>query len=168
MSATDLLRRPNRVNRLALRREGESPMLAIQNEMNRMFDQFFAEDFPFSTRMITRPGMDFFPKMDISETESEYKVTAELPGMDENDIQIRLEKDSLILSGEKKTESEEKEKTFHRIERSYGSFERVIPFDTRLDEDKISAVFKNGVLTVTLPKAGEAIRKTRQIEIKKE
>jgi len=142
-------------------------MLAIQNEMNRMFDQFFAEDFPFSTRMITRPGMDFFPKMDISETESEYKVTAELPGMDENDIQIRLEKDSLILSGEKKTESEEKEKTFHRIERSYGSFERIIPFDSQLDEDKVSAVFKNGVLIITLPKAGDAIRKSRQIEIKK-
>ncbi len=167
MSAADLLRRPNRVNRLALRREGESPMLAIQNEMNRMFDQFFAEDFPFSTRLITRPGMDFFPKLDISESEGEYKVTAELPGMDEKDIQIRLEKDSLILSGEKKTESEEKEKTFHRIERSYGSFERVIPFDSQLDEDKVSAVFKNGVLTISLPKAGDAIRKTRQIEIKK-
>jgi len=142
-------------------------MLAIQNEMNRMFDQFFAEDFPFSTRLITRPGLDFFPKLDISESESEYKVTAELPGMDEKDIQIRLEKDSLILSGEKKTESEEKEKTFHRIERSYGSFERVIPFDSQLDEDKVSAVFKNGVLTISLPKAGDAIRKTRQIEIKK-
>lgn len=167
MSATDLLRRPNRVNRLALRREGESPMLAIQNEMNRMFDQFFAEDFPFSTRLMARPGMEFFPKLDISETANEYKVTAELPGMDEKDIQIRLEKDTLFLSGEKRSETEEKEKTFHRVERSYGSFERMIPFDTQLDEDKVSAVFKNGVLTISLPKAGDAIRKTRQIEIKK-
>lgn len=166
MSA-DILKRPNRVNRLALRREGESPMLAIQNEMNRMFDQFFAEDFPFSTRLMTRPGMDFFPKLDISETENEYKVTAELPGMDEKDIQIRLEQDTLVLSGEKKVETEEKEKTFHRVERSYGSFERMIPFDTQLDEDKVSAVFKNGVLTITLPKSGDVMRKTRQIEIKK-
>ena len=168
MSASDLLsRRPSRANRLALRREGETPMLAIQNEMNRMFDQFFSDDFPFSTRLMAPPAMEFLPRLDISETETEFKVNAELPGMDEKDIQIRLEKDSLILSGEKKTESEEKEKTFHRIERSYGSFERVIPFDSQLDEDKVSAVFKNGVLTISLPKAGDAIRKTRQIEIKK-
>lgn len=168
MSASDLLsRRPSRANRLALRREGETPMLAIQNEMNRMFDQFFTDDFPFSTRLVARPAMDFLPKLDISETETEYKVTAELPGMQEKDIQIRLEKDNLVLSGEKKSETEEKEKTYHRVERSYGSFERVIPFDTQLDEDKVSAVFKNGVLTITLPKAGDAIRKSRQIEIKK-
>lgn len=168
MSASELLsRRPSRANRLALRREGETPMLAIQNEMNRMFDQFFTDDFPFSTRLVARPAMDFLPKLDISETETEYKVTAELPGMQEKDIQIRLEKDNLVLSGEKKSETEEKEKTYHRVERSYGSFERVIPFDTQLDEDKVSAVFKNGVLTITLPKAGDAIRKSRQIEIKK-
>ncbi len=168
MSASDLLsRRPSRANRLALRREGETPMLAIQNEMNRMFDQFFTDDFPFSTRLVARPAMDFLPKLDISETETEYKMTAELPGMEEKDIQIRLEKDTLVLSGEKKSETEEKEKTYHRVERSYGSFERVIPFDTQLDEDKVSAVFKNGVLTITLPKAGDAIRKSRQIEIKK-
>jgi HSP20 family protein len=168
MSANEMTsRRPSRANRLALHREGETPMLAIQNEMNRMFDQFFSDDFPFPTRLVARPSMDFLPRLDISESENEFKVSAELPGMDEKDIQIRLEKDTLILSGEKKSESEEKEKTYHRVERSYGSFERVIPFDTRLDEDKVSAVFKNGVLTVTLPKADEAIRKTRQIEIKK-
>lgn len=168
MSANELVRRPNRANRLSLRREGESPMLAIQNEMNRMFDQFFADDFPFPARLVARPVMDFFPKLDISETEADFKVTAELPGMDEKDIQIRLEKDTLILSGEKKIETEEKEKTYHRVERTYGSFERVIPFEVQLDEDKVNAVFKNGVLTVTLPKAGDAIRKTRQISIKKE
>lgn len=167
MSASDLLaRRPSRANRLALRREEESPMLTIQNEMNRMFDQFFSDDFPFSTRLMAHPTLDFLPRLDISETETEFKVNAELPGMDEKDIQIRLEKDTLVLSGEKKSETEEKEKTYHRVERSYGSFERVIPFDTRLDEDKVSAVFKNGVLTITLPKAGDAIRKTRTIEIK--
>jgi HSP20 family protein len=167
MSASEFLaRRPSRANRLALRREGETPMLTIQNEMNRLFDQFFSDDFPFSTRLMARPALDFLPRLDISETETEFKVSAELPGMDEKDIQIRLEKDTLVLSGEKKSETEEKEKTYHRVERSFGSFERVIPFDTQLDEDKVSAVFKNGVLTITLPKAGDAIRKTRTIEIK--
>lgn len=169
MSASDLLsRRPSRANRLALRREGETPMLAIQNEMNRMFDQLFSDDFPFTPRLLARPAMDFFPRLDISETETEYKVSAEMPGMDEKDIQVRFEKDTLVLSGEKKSETEEKEKTYHRVERSYGSFERVIPFNVPLDEDKVSAQFKNGVLTVTLPKTGDAIRKSRQIEIKKD
>jgi HSP20 family protein len=154
-------------NRLALRREGETPVLAIQNEMNRLFDQFFSDTFPFPAQLVARQSADFLPRLDISETETEFKVSAELPGMDEKDIQIRLEKDVLMLSGEKKSEVEEKEKTYHRVERSYGAFERVIPFNTQLDEEKVSASFKNGVLTVTLPKAKEAIRTSRNIEIKK-
>jgi len=160
-------RRPNRGNRLALRREGETPMLAIQNEMNRLFDQFFADGFPLPGQLMARAQADFLPRLDISETETDFKVQAELPGMDEKDIQIRLEKNALFLSGEKKSESEEKEKTYHRVERCYGSFERVIPFDANLDEDKVSAVVKNGVLTITLPKAPEELKKSRQIEIKK-
>jgi len=92
-------------------------------------------------------------------------VSAELPGMDEKDIHIKLEKDVLKLCGEKKSAVEEKENTYHRVERSYGSFERVIPFNTQLDEDKVSAVFKNGVLTVTLPKAKEVIKTSRTITI---
>jgi HSP20 family protein len=142
-------------------------MLAIQNEMNRLFDQFFSDALPFPAQLAARQSADFIPRLDISESETDFKVQAELPGMDEKDIQIRLEKDTLFLSGEKKTESEEKEKTYHRVERCYGSFERVIPFGANLDEDKVSAVFKNGVLTITLPKAAEELKKSRQIEIKK-
>jgi HSP20 family protein len=152
---------------LASRRENESSLQAIQNEMNRMFDQFFTDPFQMlSTRFAVQP--DFFPRLDVSESDKAYTVSAELPGMDEKDVQISLEKNSLILSGEKKSESEAKEKTYHRVERSYGSFQRVIPFETDLDEDKASAVFKNGVLTVTLPKSAEAMQKSRKIEIKKE
>lgn len=156
-----------RSDRLATRRENESPMLAIQNEMNRMFDQFFTDPFQMIPARLNLQA-DFFPRLDISESEKEFTINAELPGMDEKDIQISLEKDSLILSGEKKSESEEKEKTFHRIERSYGSFQRVIPFDTELDEDNASATFKNGVLTITLPKAADALKKSRKIDIKKQ
>ncbi len=162
-----LIKRPARGNRLALRREEETPMLAIQNEMNRLFDEFFSDAFPFSGQLASRRSADFLPRLDISETETEFKVSAELPGMEEKDIKIRLEKDVLLLSGEKKSEVEEKEKTYHRVERSYGSFERVIPFNTALDEEKVSAVFKNGVLTVTLPKAKEAIKTSRTIAINK-
>ncbi|HNW14931.1 MAG TPA: Hsp20/alpha crystallin family protein [Anaerolineaceae bacterium] len=161
--------RPFRGNRLALRplfnREGETPMLTIQNEMNRMFDEFFSDAFSFPGQFLTRRSAEFFPRMDISETETEFKVSAELPGMDEKDIHIKLEKDVLKLCGEKKSAVEEKENTYHRVERSYGSFERVIPFNTQLDEDKVSAVFKNGVLTVTLPKAKEVIKTSRTITI---
>ena len=168
MSNSDFpTKRPVRGNRLSLRREGETPVLAIQNEMNRLFDQFFSDAIPFPAQLVARQTADFLPRIDISETETDFKVSAELPGMDEKDIQIRLEKDALLLSGEKKSEVEEKEKTYHRVERSYGSFERVIPFNTQLDEQNVSAVFKNGVLTVTLPKAKEAIRTSRNIEIKK-
>lgn len=154
-------------NRLSLRREDESPMLAIQNEMNRMFDQFFTDPFQLMPVRYSRSA-EFYPRVDISETDTEYKVSAELPGMEEKDVQISLEKGALILSGEKKSESEEKEKNYHRIERTYGSFQRVIQFDRELNEDKASAVFKNGVLTITLPKAEDAIKKSRKIEIKKE
>lgn len=153
-------------DRLATRRESESPMLAIQNEMNRMFDQFFTDPFQMMPARFNLQA-EFFPRLDISESEKEFTINAELPGMDEKDIQITLEKGSLILSGEKKSESEEKEKTYHRIERSYGSFQRVIPFDTELDEDNASATFKNGILTITLPKAADAVKKSRKIEIKK-
>lgn len=154
-------------NRLSVRREDESPVQAIQNEMNRMFDQFFADPFPLMPARYNR-ALEFYPRVDIAESETEYKVSAELPGIDEKDVQISLEKNALVLSGEKKTESEEKEKSYHRIERSYGSFQRVIQFDRELNEDKASAVFKNGVLTITLPKAEDAIKKSRKIEIKKE
>jgi len=162
-----LIKRPARGNRLALRREEETPMLAIKNEMNRLLDEFFSDEFPFSGQLASRRSADFLPRLDISETETEFKVSAELPGMEEKDIKIRLEKDVLLLSGEKKSEVEEKDKTYHRVERSYGSFERVIPFNTALDEEKVSAVFKNGVLTVTLPKAKEAIKTSRTIAINK-
>ncbi len=154
-------------NRLSLRREEDSPMLAIQNEMNRLFDQFFTDPFQLLSGRYYRPT-EFYPRVDVSETDTEYKVSAELPGMEDKDVQISLEKSALILSGEKKSEAEEKDKNYHRIERSYGSFQRVIQFDRELNEDKASAVFKNGVLTITLPKAEEAIKKSRKIEIKKE
>ena len=166
MSAADLLRRPNRVNRLALRREGESPMLAIQNEMYRMFEQFFSEDFPFSNRLATRPGLDFFPKMDISESETEYKVSAELPGMDEKDISVELQDDVLVLRGEKKNEQEEKGKNWFRREQSYGSFHRAIELPAGVDAGKAKAQFKKGVLTFVAPKRPEeqARRKTVPIQ----
>jgi len=155
-----------RSDKMSVRREDESPVMAIQNEMNHMFDQFFSDPFTLVPIAATRLASEFTPRIDVAETDTELKVTAELPGMDEKDIQINLEQDALLISGEKKADVEEKSKNFHRIERSYGSFQRVIPLATEVVEEKIEAVFKNGVLTVTLPKTPANIKKARKITIK--
>ena len=154
-----------RSNSIAERRELENPMLAIQNEMNRMFDSFFMD--PFETDPFERSSIrDFSPRIDVSESEKEYKVTAELPGMDEKDITLSLEREALVITGEKKAETEEKGKNFHRVERSFGSFTRVIPLPAEVEADKVEADFKKGVLTVTLPKPQSAVATSRKIAIK--
>ncbi len=157
-----------RGDRLAIRRENEEPMMAIQNEMNRMFDQFFTDPFAMLPMKGVRLAAEFSPRVDISETDTEVRVVAELPGLDEKDITLTIEDNAVVLSGEKKSDLEEKGKTFHRIERSYGSFQRVIPLGVEVDEDKASASFKNGVLTISLPKAAEAVKQAKKINIKKE
>lgn len=100
-----------RGNTLPARRENESPVMAIQHEMNRMFDQFFNDPFTLLSMPSLRSVADFMPRIDISETETAILVTAELPGMEEKDIQLTLENESLIISGEKKNDLEEKGKT---------------------------------------------------------
>ena len=156
-----------RGDKMAIRRENESPVMAIQNEMNRLFDNFFNDPFDLApiAALRTVPA-EFSPRVNVSETDKAMQVTAELPGMDDKDIQISLEQDCLVLSGEKKSESEESGKNFHRYERSYGSFQRVIPLVSEIQEDKVDATFKNGVLTVTLPKAESAVKAAKKINIK--
>ena len=151
---------------LPARRENDSPVMAIQNEMNRMFDQFFNDPFTLLPLSSMRSVTDFMPRVDVSENEKSMNVTAELPGMEEKDIQISLENDALVISGEKKNDVEEKGKNFHRVERSYGSFQRVVPLVTEIDEDKVEAVFKNGVLSITLPKTPAATKQSHKISIK--
>ena len=151
---------------LPARRENDSPVMAIQSEMNRMFDQFFNDPFTLLPLSSMRNVSEFLPRVDVSETDESMLVTAELPGMEEKDIQISLENEALVISGEKKNDVEEKGKNFHRVERSYGSFQRVIPLVTDIDEDKVNATFKNGVLTVTLPKTPAAAKQARKISIK--
>jgi len=93
-----------------------------------------------------------YPSVDISETKDQVLVKAELPGMEPADVDLTIERDTLIIRGEKKQESEEKNENYHRVERSYGSFNRSIPLPVKVDAEKVSAGFKNGVLTVTMPK----------------
>jgi len=155
-----------RGDKMAIRRENDSPMMAIQNEMNRMFDSLFNDPFDLAPLSIRKMPAEFSPRVNVSESDTAMQVTAELPGMDEKDIQISLEQDCLVLSGEKKTETEESGKNFHRLERTSGSFQRVIPLVSEIQADKVDATFKNGVLTITLPKAASAAKAAKKITVK--
>jgi len=105
--------------------------------------------------------------MDVSENDKEVKVEIELPGMEENDVQVSLSHNTLTISGEKKSEKEDKSRNYHRIERSYGSFSRSIPLPEGIDQDKIEAMFKKGVLHVVLPKTAQYVQEQKQIKVKR-
>lgn len=148
------------------RREWEHPFAAFQREMNRLFENFFGgSDLP-SWSPLERRVSTFTPRIDVSETDKEIRISAELPGMDEKDIDVSLTRDSLTIRGEKKEEKEEKGKDFFRMERSYGSFTRSVPLPVEVDTDKAAATFKKGVLTVTLPKSTKAIQETKKVSVK--
>jgi len=108
----------------------------------------------------------FSPKMDLEETEKEYRITAELPGMEEKDVEVLLSGNSITIKGEKKEEKEERDKSYYHMERSYGSFQRTVPLPEGIDLNKVDADFKNGVLTVKLPRTVEAKPKSKKVPIK--
>lgn len=150
-----------------LRRAEENPFLVLHREMNRMFDDFFrgSDLSPFEPGRVLET---FSPSVDIREGENEITVKAELPGMDEKDIEVSLTDNGLTIKGEKRAEKEEKGKDYWRRETSYGSFHRVIPLPAGLNADKVDARFKNGVLSVTLPRLEAAKAKEKKIAIKAE
>lgn len=120
-------------------------------DVERLFDRFFS----LSPGLMSG-GMqqEFNPLLDVHETEKEFQITLEVPGMSEKDIDISMSRDMLTISGEKKEEKEENAKGIYRVERRYGSFSRSIPLpDNCVETDKAEASYKNGVLTVRLPKA---------------
>ena len=154
--------------RVPVRRGREADaLLDLRKEMNQLFEDFFSR--PFSMTPLSEESSlagDFIPQMDISETEKEINVSAELPGMDPDDIDISLTGNTMTITGEKRHEKEEKGERFYRSERSYGSFRRSIPLPEAVEEEKIEASYKKGVLNVKLPKSGKAKEGTKRIEIK--
>lgn len=155
-------------NQLAVRRQDEEhPFLALQQRMNRMFDDFFRG---FDIEPLGRLAGEgaFMPQMNISEDDKEITITTELPGIDEKDLDISITKDTLTISGEKKTETEDKKKNYHRIERSYGSFSRSIALPDGIDESKAEAELKKGVLKIKIPKTAQSQSQRRKIEVKGE
>jgi HSP20 family protein len=133
----------------------------VQREINRLFDDFFRG----GMQAEEASGRSYWsPAVDIAERDNEYVVKVELPGVNKDDVKITLESNILTIRGEKKQEKEEKGENSHRLERSYGSFQRSFTLPTIVKNDKIDAVYRDGILTVTLPKAEEA--KPKQIEVK--
>ena len=145
------------------RREPQSDMLqqdpfwTLRNEMDRVFDSF---------RWPGYGSTDLSPRVDVSETDKELDIDAELPGLDDKDIDVTLHRGVLTIRGEKKSEREERDKNYRLSERSYGSFSRSIelPFDA--DPGKVSAKFEKGVLHIAIPKPPEAAAKSTKIPVK--
>ena len=136
-----------------------SDIFNMQREMNKMFGSFF--------HGVDEPSLlngNWMPAVDVAEEDNEYVVKIELPGVNKDDVKITLESNILTIRGEKKAEKETKEKNYHRMERSYGSFLRSFNLPTTVKNDKIDAEYRDGILTITLPKAEEA--KPKHIEVK--
>jgi HSP20 family protein len=124
---------------------------SLKQDMDRMLERVFEgkwEEFPALG--------DWAPSMDISETKDSLVAKVEAPGMDQKDIQISLQENLLTIKGEKKQEKEEKDERYHRVERSYGTFTRSMRLPVGVDASKVTATFKNGLLTVTMPKTPAA------------
>lgn len=166
MSLRNLIKRPfSGESSVPVRKEDENPFYALQRDINSVFENFFRD---FDLMPFGRSFEGFTPKVDVLETEKEIKITAELPGMDEKDIDVSVNKDTVTIKGEKKTEKEDKGKDYYRMERSYGSFCRTIPLPIEVNIDKAEAKFSKGVLTIVLPKTEAAIKETKKIAIKAE
>lgn len=157
---------------LPIKRSDGDPFDSLHREINRVFDNFtrgFWDLSPFSTSALEESRIgDFIPSVDVTEDDKQFRVTAELPGMDEKDVQVSLANDQIVIKGEKKTETEDKGKDWHRMERSYGSFHRAVALPEGVDTSKAEATFKKGLLTVTVPKKAEARREVKKIAIRRE
>ena len=139
---------------------GDNPFFSLQNEIDRLFDDF-SRGFP----SLGNGGMtNLVPTMDVSETDKEIEITAELPGLQDKDVQINVADNILSIRGEKKAEKEEKDKNYRLVERSYGSFERSLELPEGIDAGAIKASIDKGVLKVVVPKPAPA--QVKKIEVK--
>ncbi len=151
------------------------PFESLHREIDRLFEDFNGSPWrsrlgrplfdmqPFWSRESTWAAM---PAVDVAETDKAYEITAELPGMDEKNIEVKLSDGVLTIKGEKQEEKEEKKKDYYLSERRYGSFARYFDLPEGVEANKIEAAFKNGVLKVTLPKTAEAQKPAKKIEVK--
>ncbi len=146
-----------------LRDDERSPFVSLHREMNRLFDDVFRS---FDRSLPGTPWSSAaWPSVEIAETEREITLTAEVPGLEEKDIEVLLDQGVLTLKGERRSETSDKDRQFS--ERFYGRFERHVPLGAEIDENAIDAHFKDGVLTVVLPKTAKARAQVKRIPIKR-
>jgi HSP20 family protein len=165
MAIRDLIPWSRQENRLPLPVDAPSarddhPLLSLHREVNRLFDDVFRG---FGVPALGDVGRFATPNVELGETDTEIRVTAELPGLDEKDVELTLEDGVLTLRGEKRAEVEDKDRGYS--ERSYGRFERRIGLPRGVEADKANASFRNGVLTVTLPKTTASNENVRRIPV---
>jgi HSP20 family protein len=156
------------------------PLETLRQDIESMFDRYL-RNWPSVGQLLQWPEFEPFrsleiperlkhwgatPRIDVSETDKSYELTAEIPGMEEKDVEVTLTENMLTINGEKHEEREEKEKNYHVRERRYGSFHRTFTVPPDVDANKISAQFAKGVLTVSLPKTKKPRGKRRQISIR--
>lgn len=167
MAIKDLVPKFNRVRDRALAtRSSNDPLLGFHREMDRLFDEFFGDFLPATRRGGWEAQVSGFnPRVDVSETDKEVKISAELPGLDEKDIAVEMDEGSVTIRGEKKEEKEDKTRNWHVREQYYGSFHRVIPLPAGVDAAKAGAKFSKGVLTITAPKVEEEHARRKTIKI---
>jgi len=151
------------------------PFESLRREVNRLFDDFDGGFWraPFASSLLDiapfrRPSVTFaaIPAVDVAETDKAYEITAELPGLDEKNVEVKVANGILTIKGEKQEEKEEKKKDYYMRERTFGSFQRSFEVPEGVDGDKIEASFKKGVLSVTLPKSAEAQKAEKKIAVK--
>jgi HSP20 family protein len=133
----------------------------LRKEMDDLFSRLFGE-FP----LVRRVGVEWAPRVDVSETKDSFIVKAELPGLEAKDVNVSISGDVLTIRGEKKREEEEKDEHHYYAERYYGSFERSLRLSTSVQADKVEATFEKGILKITLPKVEEAKKKEIEIKVK--
>ena len=144
-----------------IRRDPFDELVGIRDAMNRVFDETFAK------RGMGRfdSGRGWHPSVDMYETEDDLVVRADLPGVDQKDVEVTLTDNALTIKGESKYEKEIEDKNVYRRERSFGRFARTLPITTKITPDQARAEFKNGVLEVIIPKAPEAKEKSFRLDI---
>ena len=145
-------------------REEGDPFMTLHREMNRLFDDVFRtfDMAPFGS--LSGVGrMSAWPSVEVSESDKDVRISVELPGLEDKDVEVLMGDGVLTIRGEKKSEIEDKERAFS--ERTYGRFERRIPLAWEVDEDKIEASFRNGVLTVTMPRSAHASPPAKRIAV---
>jgi len=162
---------PKNQNDTGLRRQAwdESPLMALQQQMNRLFDGFFKTWSGLGTSEAFSEGLSrYTPRIDVTETDKTLEVSAEMPGMSDKDVEVTLSSNGNVLQlrGEKKVEREHKERGYYHSERSFGSFQRQISLPCAVEQDKVQATFKDGILHITLPKQASQRQGAKRITVK--